>query len=65
MEDVATQGLRPAGLAHCRTYGLRYATYRGSCYALDQPLDPPVGGQTTRIHINGHRGPAPLEPQPE
>ena len=30
--------------------------------ALDRPLDPWVGGRTTRIHINGHQGPAPLEP---
>jgi hypothetical protein len=30
--------------------------------ALDRPLDPWVGGRTTRIHTNGHRGPAPLEP---
>ena len=27
--------------------------------ALDRPLDPRVGGRTTRIHTNGHRGPAP------
>ena len=27
--------------------------------ALDRPLDPWVGGRTTRIHTNGHRGPAP------
>ena len=34
----------------------------GPCYAPDQPLDPRVGGRTTLIHINGHQGPAPLEP---
>ena len=34
----------------------------GPCYAPDQPLDPRVGGRTTWIHINGHQGPAPLEP---
>ncbi len=43
-------------------YGPRYATDRGPYYAPDQPLDLRAGGLTTQIHINGHRGPAPLEP---
>ncbi len=52
MEDVAAQGLRPAGLAHYRTYGPRYATDRGSCYAPDQPLNPRDGGPSA----DGRRG---------
>ena len=43
-------------------YGPRYEPDRGPCYAPDQPLDHRVGGRTKRIHINGHQGPAPLEP---
>ncbi len=45
-------------------YGPRYATDLGPYYAPDQPLDLRAGGLTTQIHINGHRGPAPLRLEP-
>ena len=55
--------------------GPRYAPGRGPRYVPDHgprncrtnlsataPLDPRASGLTAQIHINGHRGPAPLEP---
>jgi hypothetical protein len=65
MEDVAAPGLRQAGLVHRRNTGR--ATRRTVGSTMRQinrwtfgPVGP--GGLTTQIHINGHRGPAPLEP---
>ena len=54
MEDVVAPGLWQATAGTQSDYG--------PCYAPDQPLDLRAGGRTTQIHINGHQGPAPLEP---
>ena len=62
MEDIVAPGLWQATAGTQSDYRLRYATDSGPCYAQDQPLDLRAGGRTTQIHINGHQGPAPLEP---
>ncbi len=63
------------GQRHEQDYGPRYAPGCGPRFAPDRgprncrtnlrataPLDPQASGPTAQIHINGHRGPSPLEP---